>query len=122
MEPIHVLPTPSQAFNKNRRISDLIRAQVQHLKHLENKLPAEVRQQLPQHPIVTEEDAARYIGPMTRLLRSLGTASALPANVVPLSRAKPQQPSLPSQSLNIAASAKKAKSKTDIVSRKGKKP
>jgi len=121
MEPIHVPPTPSQAFNKNRRISDLIRAQVQHLKHLENKLPAEVRQQLPQHPIVTEDDAARYIAPMTRLLRSLGTASALPANVVPLSKAKPQ-PSLSSQSLNIAASAKKAKSKTDIVSRKGKKP
>ena len=32
MEPIHVPPPPSGAFNKNRRISDLIRSQISHLK------------------------------------------------------------------------------------------
>jgi hypothetical protein len=103
MEPIHVPPTPSQAFDKNRRISDLIRAQISHLKHLEDKMPAQLRQQLPQHPIVTEDDAARYIAPMTRLLRAQaagGTAapSAVPAAQQPI-------PIRPSQALDLAASA-----------------
>ena len=35
MEPIHVPGPPKEAFNKNRRVSDLIRAQVNHLKHIE---------------------------------------------------------------------------------------
>ena len=65
MEVIHVPGPPKEAFNKNRPISDLIRAQVNHLKHLEANLPADVRQQLPQHEITTEDDAARYIGAMT---------------------------------------------------------
>jgi hypothetical protein len=70
MEPIHVPSPPKTAFNKQRRMSDLIRKQVEHFKHLEHKLPAELRDRLPQHPIVSEDDAARYIAPMTRLLLS----------------------------------------------------
>lgn len=68
MEPIPV-PGPSKtAFDKNRRMSDLIKKQVEHFKHLEEKLPPEVRARVPQHRIVTENDAARYIAPMTQLL------------------------------------------------------
>jgi len=50
MDPIHVPGPPKEAFNKNRRVSDLIRAQVNHLKHIESKLPANLRQGIPQHP------------------------------------------------------------------------
>jgi len=35
MEPIRVPRPPAEAFNKKRRVSDLIRAQVNHFKHVE---------------------------------------------------------------------------------------
>src|SRR5436305_12797911 len=68
MEPIRVPRPPKEAFNKHRRVSDLIRKQVHHFKHLEQKLPEQLRREIPQHPVVTEDDAARYISHMTRLL------------------------------------------------------
>jgi hypothetical protein len=70
MKPILVPGPPKAAFNKHRRISDLIKSQVAHLKHLEEKLPHVTRAALPQHAIVTENDAAIYIASMTRVLRS----------------------------------------------------
>jgi hypothetical protein len=111
MEPILVPGPPKEAFNKNRRVSDLIRAQVNHLKHIEAKLPANLRQGIPQHPIVTEDDAAQYIAPMTRLLRAqstvapqVATRSAGPTLVAPAA-APPTSAALPVQSLDLAASA-----------------
>ncbi|HEX4065860.1 MAG TPA: hypothetical protein VHZ09_07530 [Acidobacteriaceae bacterium] len=77
MEPILVPGPPKRAFDKNRRMSDLIRKQVEHFKHLEEKLPPELRATLPQHRIVTEDDAARYIAPMTQVL--LARAAAVQA-------------------------------------------
>jgi len=82
MEPIPVPGPPKSAFDKNRRMSDLIKKQVEHFKHLEEKLAPEVRATLPQHRIVSEDDAARYIGPFTRLLRT-GSAAA-PAAKTPI--------------------------------------
>ena len=79
MEPIRVPAPPKQAFNKHRRVSDLIRKQVHHFKHLEPKLPEHLRSALPQHPIVTEDDAARYIAPMTALLLSGSLAVPQPS-------------------------------------------
>ena len=70
MEPIRVPAPPKEAFNKHRRVSDLIRKQVHHFKHLEQKLPEHVREQIPQHHVVTEDDAARYIAAMTQVLLS----------------------------------------------------
>ena len=70
MEPIAVPSPPKAAFNKHRPMSDLIKKQVEHFKHVEERLPAEVRSTLPKHAIRTEDDAARYIAPMTRLLLS----------------------------------------------------
>ena len=70
MEPIRVPAPPKQAFNKHRRVSDLIRKQVHHFKHLEQKLPENVREQIPQHHVVTEDDAAKYIAAMTEVLLS----------------------------------------------------
>jgi hypothetical protein len=83
MESIFVLGSRKQAFWKLRPLSDRIRSQVNHFKRLEKKLPVDVRHTLPQHVIVTEDDAARYIEAMTRFLRSriavAPTPSELPA-------------------------------------------
>ena len=68
MEPILIPSVPREAFNKHRRMSDLVRHQVDHFKHIESKLPANIRAKLPQHAIVNEGEAARYIGAMTAYL------------------------------------------------------
>jgi hypothetical protein len=70
MEEIVVPAPPKTAFNKHRRISDLIKKQVEHFKHIEYKLSPEQRATIPQHAIATEDEAARYIAAMTRLLRN----------------------------------------------------
>ena len=75
MEVIHVPAPPKEAFQKLRPISDLIKAQVKHFKHVEAKLSDEQREGIPQHRITTENDAALYIAAMTRFLRS-GVATA----------------------------------------------
>jgi hypothetical protein len=80
MEIIHVPAPPKEAFYKLRPISDLIKAQIKHFKHLEEKLPAEQRESIPQHRITTENDAAIYIAAMTRLLRSSAVGTATKPN------------------------------------------
>jgi hypothetical protein len=82
METIHVPAPPKEAFDKHRRMSDLIKAQVGHFKHVEEKLSPAIREALPQHQIVTEDDAAQYIAAMTTILRSGSTISAVPAKRV----------------------------------------
>src|ERR1035437_4978896 len=78
MDTILVPGPPKEAFNKQRCMSDLIKAQIKHFKHLEEKLSPELRRTLPQHPIVTEDDAARYIAPMTKLLLSRRLLTVVP--------------------------------------------
>lgn len=105
MEPILVPGPPKTAFDKNRRMSDLIRKQVEHFRHLEEKLPPELRAALPQHRIVTEDDAARYIAPMTQaLLERAATVQAAKAQSAPTpmpKRSAKQQ----DQGLDLAAQA-----------------
>jgi len=105
MEPIRVPGPPKAAFNKQRPMSDLIKAQIRHFKHLEHKLPPESRSAIPQHRIITEDDAARYIAPMSKLLRSERAPSAAvtpfvakPAAHVPVTARK-------ARGLSIAATA-----------------
>ena len=144
METIHVPAPPKQAFNKNRRISDLIRAQVNHLKHVEASLPADKRTKIPQHEITTESDAANYISAMTRLFQSKPAAApakpatpvtpvtvmtpATPVTPVPVKPAPTVSTALPvstAPGLAIAASAdaspKKAKPKKAKAPAKAKK-
>jgi hypothetical protein len=68
MEPILVPRPPREAFNKNRLMSELIQKQVEHFRHIEAKLPQDIRATLPQLSIVTESDAAQYINAMTGYL------------------------------------------------------
>lgn len=115
MDPIHVPGPPKEAFNKNRRVSDLIRAQVNHLKHIESKLPPNLLQGIPHHPIVTEDDAARYIAPMTRLLRARAAAAPQAATpsagptLVPPAAPPASSTTSPAQGLQLAASASNGK-------------
>lgn len=103
MEPIRVPAPPNKAFNKHRRVSDLIRKQVCHFKHLEQKLPEHLRNTLPQHHIVTEDDAARYIAQMTALLLSKASPPAQ-ASITPVAPRK-RADRTKSPGLAIAAAA-----------------
>jgi hypothetical protein len=111
MEPIHVPGPPKQAFNKNRRISDLIRAQVIHLKHVEASLPANFREALPQHRITTEAEAANYIASMTNLFQSQATNSPVPIKPAAPVTTKPATSITTKPALSIAASATAPKAK-----------
>jgi hypothetical protein len=90
MDPIVVPAPPSDSYNPNRRVSDLILGQLKHFQHVETKHgklgidPAVARD------IYTEAGAARYITAITRALR--GQSSAAPANLVvmPLATAAPK--------------------------------
>jgi hypothetical protein len=128
MEPIHVPGPPKKAFNKNRRISDLIRAQVNHLKHVESQLPANQRLAIAPHAITTEADAANYIAAMTKLFQARVTAALKPATPLPAKLVTPiRRPA--STPISIAASeapkktkAKKAKPKKTTATKKAKAP
>lgn len=114
MEPIHVPRPPKEAFNRNRPVSDLIRHQVEHFRHLEHRLSPELRQTLPQQRVLTEADAARYIAAMTRLLKSQAPTAATPRPAPAVMPAP--APAAPAQGLDLAASAAKKK-----PAKKGKK-
>jgi hypothetical protein len=102
MEPILVPGTPKEAFNKHRHISDLVRKQVEHFKHIEEKLPDDVRASLPQHDVVTENEAARYISAMTSYLLSRPRPKLAAKKTVAI---KPPAPVRPAQPLALAAAA-----------------
>jgi hypothetical protein len=106
MEPIVVPAPPREAFNKHRPISDLVRKQIEHFKHIEQKLPHEVREKLPQHAITTENEAARYISVMTAHLLSRPRPKLVAKKGVAI---KPPAPPLPSRPLALAAAAAPAR-------------
>ena len=68
MDPIRVPRPPRKAFNKNRPISDLIKAQVKHFQHLESKLHSDLQSPMEPHELTTESAAANYIAYMTNVL------------------------------------------------------
>jgi len=115
MDPIRVPAPDKGAFNKHRKASDLIVAQVKHLKHVEHSLPQEIRDTLPQHPIVTENEAALYIASMTQLLRSR-TAPQVAAPTL-IRRTPRKAPARPASGLAIAASGE-SKSKKPSAKKK----
>lgn len=121
MEVISV-PAPSKtAFHKGRPISDLIKAQIAHFKHVEAKLSPEQRDSIPQHRITTENEAALYITAMTRLLRSSVSERPAKPKLVPIT-AKKSAARIAAKGLAIAASESPEKprrrSKTKSSSKK----
>jgi hypothetical protein len=107
MEPILIPSVPREAFNKHRRISDLIRKQVEHFKHVEARLPRDVQAKLPQHQINTEDEAARYISAMTTYLLSRPRPKPAAKKVVAIKPAVPIRRSLPVALTAAAAPAAK---------------
>ena len=69
MEIVKVIGAPRASFNKHRRISDLVRTQVQHFKHLAHTMGPEAHEEIPHHAVMTEHDAAVFIHAMTGLVR-----------------------------------------------------
>lgn len=118
MEPIRVPAPPKEAFNKHRRVSDLIRKQVNHFKHLEHRLPEHLRSALPQHHIVTEDDAARYIAPMTALLLSGSLAVPQPS---PAATSPKKLPKSQAHGLSLAAVAEPSRKSSVRTSKPAKK-
>ena len=104
MEVVHVPPPSKEAFHKGRPMSDLIKAQVRHFKHVEEKLSPEQRESIPQHRITSENEAAQYITAMTRLLRSSVSDKPAKPRLVPIT-AKKSAARTPAKGLAIAASA-----------------
>jgi hypothetical protein len=105
METIRVPRTPAEAFNKDRRVSDLIRAQVNHFKHIEQKLSPEQRRSIPQQGVTTEGEAAQYIAAITAALRPKPAAAASPGpQAVPATSRATSRP-VPAEGLAIAAAA-----------------
>lgn len=126
---IRVAAPPKTAFNQNRPISDLIKSQVEHLKHLEERLPAEQRSLLPEGAIVTEADAARYIAAMTAVLKGDTAAVQTPATPkvqsirTPVKKAtkKSAKAAGAGRKLAIAASTSPGKKKTATFAKTAKK-
>lgn len=108
MDPIIVPAVPKSAFNENRPLSDLIRKQVEHFRHVEEKLPADLRASLPDRNPKTEGDAALYIAAMTRLLRSQAAPAARPALIVMPSRGEPESEAESGLALAAAAETESA--------------
>jgi hypothetical protein len=130
MEPILVPGPPKEAFKKLRLVSDLVKSQVKHFKHLEQKLPAAARATLPQHAIVTEDDAARYIAPMTAFLRSrvapAAEVRAQPAPILLPTRISPPAASAPvgkpAAKRRTATGTKKSSAKSKAKPRRTREP
>jgi hypothetical protein len=67
---IEVKKPPASAFNKNRTVSSLIRAQLEHIQHAESaRLPRHKRAGIRLDDIHTEAEAASYIATVTKALR-----------------------------------------------------
>ena len=125
MDPIHVPGPPKEAFNKNRRVSDLIRAQVNHFKHVEQKLSASQRKAIPQHEISAEGEAALYIAAMTALLRGQPVAVPSPgqqaASGIRLVGSRSVAGPTPVEGIAIAASAEAESAPPDASPASGSK-
>lgn len=90
MESIVVPAPPKSSFNKNRRASDLLLAQVKHFQHVAHKQGMQIDPAL-QRDLATEAGVARYIARITREIRAQAEPSGL-ALVPPSSTAPAREP------------------------------
>jgi hypothetical protein len=101
MEPIFVPAPPKSAFNKNRRVSDLLLSQLKHFQHVEKKNGIQIDPAL-SLDIHTEAGAARYITQITRAIKAQSKDEpATGIAAVPARRKQPVQ----TEGLAIAAAA-----------------
>lgn len=113
MDPIFVPAPPKSAFNKNRRVSDLLMGQLKHFQHVEKKNGITIAPAIARD-VHTEAGAARYITQMTRAIRG-----AAKPGIAIMPAPKPAKKAAPLAGLAIAAAA--AGSSTKAVAAKPKK-
>src|ERR1700716_4042828 len=121
MEPILIHSVPREAFSKHGPISELVRKRIEHLKPVEEKLSQDVRAKLPQHEIVTENDAARYIHAMTAHMLSRPRPKQAAKKIVAIKPPAPPRPSpaaAPPARKKSAATKKTAQKKQTPAARK----
>jgi hypothetical protein len=78
MTVIKVPRPPESAFNKDRKVSSLLRTQLEHLQEAEFRLPARAQTNVYINAIKTEGEAADYIGRVTARLRTAHGIKPLP--------------------------------------------
>ena len=93
-------PAPG-SFNKHRPISDLLRRQIEHFRHVEENLPEDRQTKIDVLAIRTEHEAAAYLKKITAILHG---------NIPPE----------PSAEKNMVAAPRAARAKTPKRTRKGK--
>jgi hypothetical protein len=76
MSVIKVPRPPKSAFNTNRRVSALLKNQMEHMQTAEFRLPARQQTNIYINKIKTEGEAAEYIRQVTARLHPEGTKSA----------------------------------------------
>jgi hypothetical protein len=83
MTMIHV-PRPKNAFNPNRPVSALLKAQMEYLHEAEKRLPLQYHSEIYVNAIKTEGEASKYIRQVTEAIHEAhGDAAAARARVVP---------------------------------------
>ena len=83
MTMIHV-PRPKNAFNPNRTVSALLKAQMEYLHEAEKRLPLRYHSEIYINAVKTEGEAAKYIRHVTEAIHEAhGDAAAARARVVP---------------------------------------
>ncbi len=105
MEPIPVPAPPKTAFNKDRPVSDLLRAQLLHFQHVEQKRGIQLDPAL-KRDLLTEAGAARYIASMTHAIRSQSQAKPEGIALVPSAGNPPSNVStMPQRDSGLAIAA-----------------
>ena len=116
MDPIPVPAPPKSAFNKNRRVSDLLEHQLKHFQHVAHKQGINLDPAL-ERDIYTEGGAARYITSITRAVRSAGAKQPQPVpRLVP--RAAPEKSTFGQPAEPVPSKAVKPKSRPKKASPK----
>jgi hypothetical protein len=77
---IHVPRPPKSAFDPNRPVSALLKAQIEYLHDAERRLPSRYRSEIYINAIKTEGEAARYIREVTEAIHD-AHAEAMAARV-----------------------------------------
>jgi hypothetical protein len=118
---IRVPAPPPEAFQKHRPVSDLIKSQIKHFQHLEQKLHLNLPTKFSPHDLTTESAAAQYIAEMTTALCDRTTASQkspTPIRAVPPPATKSSRKSTRQPEIAIAASAAPSSAKKRPVKAK----
>ena len=82
MTMIHV-PRPTNAFNPNRPVSALLKAQMEYLHEAEKRLPLRYHSEIYINAVKTEGEAAKYIKHVTEAIHEAHRDAATRAKAVP---------------------------------------